>query len=109
MYAVYVCTVGKLPTILISQQFCPLPGASVKCTKQSTALVRQWEVELVSSVSVDLSCLGCDAVLLMFQRVIVLVSSGSNHLGWLAPEDEGATVVQNIGKYLPSNAVSRPR
>jgi hypothetical protein len=42
----------------------------------------------------------------MFQRIIVLVSSGSDHLGWLGPEDEGATVVQNIGKYLPSYAGS---
>jgi len=29
----------------------------------------------------------------------MLVSSGSDHLGWLGPEDEGATVVQNIRKY----------
>ena len=65
----------------------------------------QWESEVVSS----LSCLACDAVPLMFQRTIVLVSSGSDHLRWLAPEDEGATVVQNIRKYLLSIAVSRPR
>jgi len=44
----------------------------------------------------------CDAVSVMFQRTIVLVSSGSDHLGWLGPEDEGATVVQNIRKYFVS-------
>ena len=56
----------------------------------------------------DVSCLGCDAVSLMCQRTIVLVSSGSDHLGWLAPEDEGATVIQNVRKYSPGNAVSCP-